>query len=285
MTRRKLIVEFTKMSGAGNDFIVIDNRFYHFSDAELTKLARRWCARRTGVGADGLLAFALPGDEAHHFRMRYVNADGTTSMCGNGARCLARFARLTGVEAEELVFETDAGPYRAQAPADPAAPVRLFLPPAEGYAPDRVLENPEGPVGTVDYLWTGTHHAVCFVPAAGQTPVDVWGPAIRRDAAFAPEGTNVDFVEVVADGQGGGRAVLRVRTYEKGVEAETLACGTGAVAAALSARFRGLVHADVVDVRMPGGTLTVGRRGPDPEDLYLEGPADVVYRGTMEVEP
>ena len=285
MISRKLIVEFTKMSGAGNDFIVIDNRFYHFSDAELSKLARRWCARRTGVGADGLLAFALPDGEAHHFRMRYVNADGTTSMCGNGARCLARFARLVGVEAEEVVFETDAGPYRAHVPADPAAPVRLFLPPAEAYAPDRALENTVEGVETVDYLWTGTHHAVCFVPAADETPVDAWGPAVRRDAAFAPEGTNVDFVEVVADGRGTGRAALRVRTYEKGVEAETLACGTGAVAAALAARLRGLIHADVVDVHMPGGTLTVGWRGPDREDLYLEGPAVVVYRGTMEVEP
>ena len=285
MISRKLIVEFTKMSGAGNDFIVVDNRFYHFTDEELSRLARRWCVRRASVGADGLLAFAMPEDEKHHFRMRYVNADGTSSMCGNGARCLARFARLTGIEDEEVVFETDAGLYRAHVPADPSAPVRLFLPPPEKYDPARRLEQRAKGIESADYLWTGAHHAVCFVPSVAETPVSVWGPAIRRDAAFAPEGTNVDFVEVVAEGGDGERAALQVRTYEKGVEAETLACGTGAVAAALTAHLRGLIHGEVVEVHMPGGTLTVGWRGAGQEGLYLEGPADVVYRGTMEVEP
>ncbi len=128
--QRKLILEFTKMNGAGNDFIVIDNRFYNFSDDELADLARRFCPRHVGIGADGVLAFARPTDAAHHYRMRYVNADGSIgTMCGNGACCLARYARHAGLLDETMRFESDAGVYRAFVPPEPEAPVRLFVPP------------------------------------------------------------------------------------------------------------------------------------------------------------
>ncbi len=283
----KLVVEFTKMNGAGNDFIVVDNRFYNFSDEELAGLARRFCPRRTGIGADGLLAFAHPREAAHHFRMRYVNADGSLgTMCGNGARCLARFARQAGFAEETLVFETDAGVLRALAPEAPQAPVRLFVDPPAGWRPDRPLAaDTSALAGAVHSLWTGTEHAVCFVESVAATPVAAWGPAIRHDAALAPAGANVDFVEVVADGRGADHAALRVRTFEKGVEAETLACGTGALASALAARFLGRIHADAVEVHMPGGTLGVGFRLDDGavRDLYLEGPAEAVFRGTVEI--
>ncbi len=283
MMVRKLVVEFTKMAGAGNDFVVIDNRFYHFTPGELSVLARRYCPRRTGIGADGLLALESPSDDADAFFMRYLNADGTTSMCGNGARCLARFARLAGIDRDEMTFATAWGPYRARVPADPEAPVRLFLPPFEAYTPDRVARGPQG--RPVDYIWTGTHHAVCRVPAVAEVPVERDGAALRYDPAFAPEGTNVNFVEVVDAGQDGGVARLRVRTYEKGVEAETLACGTGATAAAIVARQRGLIDAETVHVDMPGGRLTIGWAGDPSRELYLEGPAEVIYRGTFEVDP
>ncbi|WP_166974710.1 diaminopimelate epimerase [Rhodocaloribacter litoris] len=281
MITRKLIVEFTKMSGAGNDFIVIDNRFFNFHPDELAALARRWCRRRTGIGADGLLALEAPAPEGDDFFMRYLNADGSPAMCGNGARCLARFARMAGIDREELVFGTVSGRYRARVPADPEAPVRLFMPPFEAYHPDRLGAGEGGPA---DYIWTGTHHAVCRVPSVATVPVTERGAAIRHAAAFAPDGTNVNFVEVVEAG-GETPARLRVRTFEKGVEAETLACGTGATAAALVARLRGWVAAGVVEVRMPGGVLTVGWNGPGMDGLYLEGPAVVVYRGTFEVDP
>lgn len=282
--QRKLVLEFTKMSGAGNDFIVIDNRFYNFSDDELAGLARRLCPRRVGIGSDGVLAFDRPRDSAHHFRMRYVNADGSVgTMCGNGARCLARFARHAGFDDDAFLFETDAGVYRASVSPEPDGPVRLAVPPPKHWMPDRKLAA-EGS-NTIHSLWTGTEHAVCFVDDVEGTPVGAWGPAIRHDQALAPAGANVDFVEVIAEGQDQEPAALRVRTFEKGVEQETLACGTGAVASALAARFLGRIQADRVAVHMPGGTLGVGFQLNDGAvaDLYLEGPAVAVFRGTVEV--
>lgn len=276
---RRLVVEFTKMTGAGNDFIVIDNRFYFFTDEELVALTQRYAPRRTGIGADGLLAFNPPMDAAHHFRMRYFNADGSPgTMCGNGARCLARFARLAGIEATELTFETDAGLYRARVPD--AGDVRLFVPDARDFRPNLHTAGLEGPV---HYLWTGTEHLVRYVADVAAAPVETEGPRLRHDATLSPRGANVNFVQVVENGAT--EALLQVRTFEKGVEAETLACGTGATASALVSRLLGRIQADTVAVAMPGGTLRVGGRWHNdlPTDLWLEGPAEVVFRGTVEV--
>jgi len=271
------------MNGAGNDFIVIDNRFFHFSDDEMSGLARRLCRRRFGIGADGVLAFNPPREENHHFRMRYVNADGSIgTMCGNGARCLARFARRTGIEVDEMHFETDAGVLRALVPAEEGEPVRIYLSPPRDFAEHvELVSDAARAAGAVHYIWTGTEHAVCFVEDVAAAPVALWGPAIRRDAKLAPNGANVDFVEL----SDAGEARLRVRTFEKGVEGETYACGTGAVASAVAARLMGHIKEDRVEVEMPGGTLVVGfgfAHGKI-EDVYLEGPADVVYRGTFEM--
>lgn len=283
--QRKLVLEFTKMNGAGNDFIVIDNRFYNFTDAELTDLARKFCLRRVGIGADGILAFARPQDKTNHYRMRYLNADGSIgSMCGNGARCLARFAREAGIQDQEMRFETDAGIYRAQVPYEPEAPIRLFVPSPRDWRPAQPLVGtlPEA-IPAVHYLWTGTEHVVCFLNDVDNASVQTWGPRIRHDEALAPAGANVNFVQVLEPADG--TAHLRVRTFEKGVEQETLACGTGAMASALAAHLLGHTHASHVHVHMPGGTLGVGfrRDGEDITELYLEGPAETVYRGTVEV--
>ncbi len=285
--QRKLVLEFTKMNGAGNDFIVIDNRFYNFSDDELADLARRFCPRRVSIGADGVLAFARPADAAHQYRMRYVNADGSIgTMCGNGARCLARYARSAGILDEIMHFESDAGVYRAYVPPDPEAPVRLFVPPPQHWRAAQALDGalPDG-IEAVHYLWTGTEHAICFVNDVETAPVGQWGPAIRHDAALAPAGANVDFVQILDPGQDHQPAALRVRTFEKGVEQETLACGTGALASALAARFLDRIQVDAAQVHMPGGILGVGfeRDGGVVSDLYLEGPAITVFRGTLEV--
>ena len=286
---RLLVVEFTKMHGAGNDFIVVDNRFFHFSDEELSALAARWCPRRTGIGADGLLALAPPQSDEHDYRMRYFNADGSRArMCGNGARCLARFARASGVGHERMSFESDAGVYRVRVSDKPAGAVRLYVPPPENFEPDFDLARvPTSAPSPIHYVETGTEHTVCFVDDLAQVPVEEWGRAIRRDAALAPEGANVNFTQVVADGSGEAAEALRVRTYEKGVEAETQACGTGALAAAVVARLLGHVDADVVPVHMPGGTLRVGMKLEETTitGLYLEGPAKKVFRGTVDVDP
>ena len=276
--RPVLVVPFTKMNGAGNDFVVLDNRFLRFSDDELAALARALCPRRTGVGADGLLALDEPDGPAD-FRMRYRNADGSlATMCGNGARCLARFAARAGLGPDgdgpvSLAFDTDGGPYRATVPDRAASgPVTLDVPPPRGYGPATVDGH------DLVRVWTGTEHAVLFTDDVGACDVAGLGGALRHAAAFAPEGTNVNFVEVAGPGR------VRARTFEKGVEAETLACGTGAIASALAARLSGRTGGDAVAVEMPGGTLTVGFRvdGETVSDLTLAGPAETVYEGTVE---
>ena len=265
-----LVVPFTKMDGAGNDFVVLDNRFLHFSADELAALAVRACPRRTGVGADGLLA--LEDDAEADFRMRYRNADGSLgTMCGNGARCLARYAAEAGLgtrdgAAVSLVFETDGGRYRALVPD--TGDVRLDVPDAQGFAElGGDLDD-----AAVFQIWTGTEHAVLFVDDVAACDLAAVGPRLRHHDAFAPAGTNVNAVEVVGPDR------IRVRTFEKGVEAETLACGTGALATALVAHRTGRVEGSTVAVEMPGGTLTVGLGG----GLTLAGPARTVYAGTLE---
>ncbi|HIG73193.1 MAG TPA: diaminopimelate epimerase [Bacteroidetes bacterium] len=274
--RQALVVPFTKMNGAGNDFIVLDNRFLHFSTDELAELARRFCPRRTGVGADGLLA--LDDAEDADFRMRYRNADGSLgTMCGNGARCLARFAARAGLGREadgatHLTFETDGGRYSARVTAEA---VELDVPAPRAFE----VEAPASALGTVHPIWTGTEHAVVFVDRVEDAPVAEEGARLRQHEAFAPTGTNVNFVERQADG-----ATVRVRTFEKGVEVETLACGTGALASALVAHRAGGLAATAITVEMPGGALGVSFRdeGGEIRDLRLSGPAETVYEGTLE---
>jgi diaminopimelate epimerase len=260
------------MNGAGNDFVVLDNRFYHFSDEELSELAAQLCRRRVAIGADGLLALAVPTSEASQFRMRYFNADGSLgTMCGNGARCLVRFALDAGIEGHPLRFDSDAGVVEAREEQD--GRITIYLRPPSAIDEVSLTSFPEAPVRLVN---TGTEHAVIFVGSCLDAPVEVSGPAVRKDEALAPAGANVNFVEIA------GTANLRVRTFEKGVEAETLACGTGAIAAAFVAWKEELVSSPRVDVQMPGGLLSVDlsdyRRA-----VGLTGPAEAVYRGTVEV--
>ena len=285
-----LVVPFTKMNGAGNDFLVLDNRFLHLSEDELVGLARRYCPRRTGVGADGLLALETPSDEeaaqGAHLRMRYRNADGSrATMCGNGARCIARFARAAGIEGDPLMIMTDAGLYRADVPADKDEPVRLHVPPPKDFAPCDVCADLKDALSGVWTIWTGTEHAVAFVRDVDSVEVDAVGRRIRHEPVFQPAGTNANFVEVVDRGRAGRAARVRVRTFEKGVEAETLACGTGALAAALAARLSGAVDVHVVEVQMPGGLLCVrfDYDGDEVQNVSLEGPAEATFTGLLEL--
>lgn len=282
-----LVVPFTKMNGVGNDFIVLDNRFLAFRSEQLSELAAWLCPRRVGIGADGLLALDEPDAEGVHFRMRYWNADGSlATMCGNGARCLAAFAFDADLgSGNEIVFDTDGGRYRAERTEDPGASIRLHVPPPgqlqrvkprHGAA---LRENlPQRGGRTVWSLWTGTEHVVIFSDAVEAEDVASHGAAIRNDQAFEPSGTNVNFAQVLEED------AIRVRTFEKGVEAETLACGTGAVASALVARLTGKVTGDEIRVHMPGGTLIVGAELDDDtvRSVTLAGPVERVYEGTFE---
>lgn len=292
---QNLIVEFTKMHGAGNDFVVLDNRFLHFTEEELSDIARKVCPRRFGIGADGLLAFENPPDgENVDFRMRYVNADGSrATMCGNGARCLAHFAVRSGIPGPGVSFLTDAGVYRAvvgtQARPDASERVRLYVPEPERWTPSFALagELPAG-LSDVHFVWTGTEHLVAVVDDIDRVPLDAWGPRLRSDAALAPTGANLNLVSLNGSPLDTGAAERRiqVRTFEKGVEAETLACGTGVLASAVAAaRLNAFDLAEHrLHVTTRGGEMTVGRAAsPHRTDhLYLEGPVASVFRGTFE---
>ncbi len=288
-----LVVPFTKMSGAGNDFVVLDNRFLRFSDAELAALAASACPRRVGVGADGLLALDDGADGAD-FRMRYRNADGSlATMCGNGARCLARFAARAGLGRDagddvRLTFDTDGGRYSARVDGGRGASgaVSLSVPPPRDLAPVSGFEHvvqTDGAASPLVRIWTGTEHVVAFVDDVALVDLETVGARLRHDPAFAPAGTNVNVVHVAESGADAA-ARIAVRTFEKGVEGETLACGTGALAAALAAFRTGRVHDPAMDVTMPGGTLRVHFTvsGDAVENLVLEGPAETVFEGTLE---
>jgi diaminopimelate epimerase len=269
-------LSFTKMNGAGNDFVMLDNRAQSLAltGAQIAQL----CDRHRGVGADGVL-MVEPAANGATFRMRYYNADGgEAEMCGNGARCFARFARRVSDHPDgEISFETPAGVIGARCLGDE---VQIDMSAPHSYAVATTLDV-DGEELTLHSINTGVPHAVVFVDDLEATDVHRLGAAIRYHRHFAPKGTNVNFVKVV------GPAEIAVRTYERGVEGETLACGTGVVACALIHHLESGVDSPVeIEVR-GGDTLRVGfERGAtagDFERVTLTGPADFVFDGTVEV--
>jgi diaminopimelate epimerase len=268
---------FWKLSGAGNDFVVVDNRLgvAPSEGAERAEWIRAVCARRVGIGADGVL-LVEPSSVAD-FRMRYYNADGGEAVCGNGARCIARFAHSLGIAGRAMRFETFAGIYSAW--VEDAA-VRVSMSDAHSLELDIEIEVPGLFRGRVDFVNTGVPHAVLRVEDLENAPVVELGRAIRHHARFAPAGTNVDFIAPGEPGQ------ILIRTYERGVEDETLACGTGAIASAIVAVRRGLAQPPVRLTTRGGTDLTI-RLTPDEKgarEVSLEGEARVVYCGeTREV--
>ena len=265
---------FYKMNGCGNDFILIDNRAGQVT-GDPAGLARRVCRRKLSVGADGLIL--IEGSERFDFQWRFYNADGSRAeMCGNGARCAARLAHELGIAGPAMRFLTDAGPVEAQMRGDQ---VKVKMTPPSACRLEDTLELAGGPV-TVSSINTGVPHVVVEVAeqdepsAADIVPV---GREIRYHAAFAPAGANVNFIYSPQAQR------LQVRTYERGVEDETLACGTGCVAAALvTAARRGWPSPIPVTTRS-GGILTIHfeREGEGFRGVYLEGDARIVYTGEI----
>lgn len=265
-------VEFVKMSGCGNDFVLVDGSHGKLT-GDLAELARKICARHTGVGADGL--FIIEPDNEADFFVRMFNSDGSQpEMCGNASRCVARFAKMCGLVGDRARFRTPAGIIEAEIRADD---VKIRMTPPRDLRLSVSVDLKQGS-REVGFVNTGVPHAVMFVDDV--TPVDVRdvGREIRYHRCFAPAGTNVDFVQVVGPDR------LKMRTYERGVEGETLACGTGAVAAAVLARTLGRVRSDSVAVEVPGGVLTVTVELTDgmPTGATLAGEARVVFRGVTQ---
>lgn len=258
-------ISFSKYQGTGNDFVIIDNRENLFRDTSVETIAFL-CNRRFGIGADGLML--LQNKPGYDFEMVYFNSDGRpSSMCGNGGRCIVAFAKHIGVIEDKAHFLAVDGDHDAVI-KDEWVSLKMN--------DVKQVEMNE----TFCWLNTGSPHYVSFV--AGLEGYDVFsnGKSIRNSERFAKEGTNVNFIERVKDS-------LFVRTYERGVEDETYSCGTGVTAAALVAAMKDAsTGKDQCRVRTIGGELNVKFRKHDDgsfSDIWLEGPAKLVFEGTLDV--
>lgn len=267
------MLRFSKMNGAGNDFILIDNRA---GDIRLDRnQIAHLCDRHRGVGADGILLLETAANAAD-FRMRYFNADGgEAEMCGNGARCFARFANKVAGGQQKIFFETPAGVILAEL-NDELVKLRMT-------EPTDLRLNVELPIAnqkkTVHFVNSGVPHVVIPVSRIDDVDVRAEGSAIRHHEMFSASGTNVNFIEKR------GPKKIAVRTYERGVEDETLACGTGVVASALIFAAIENVEAPIVVMARGGDELKVGfeKTGNQFRNVTLTGPAEFVFEGTVEI--
>ena len=267
-------IAFTKMHGAGNDFVMIENLD---GSIELTsEQVAALCDRRFGIGSDGLILLNPPQQEGTEATMLYYNADGgRVDMCGNGARCFTSFALLNGIgNGQSVSFLTDAGPMKAIA-QNGLFTIRMT--PVHSIELGQSLTTDQGEYA-FDFMNTGVEHVIVFRSDVDAVDIVPEGSGIRYHDRF-PAGTNANFAEIQADG------IIKVRTYERGVENETLACGTGVVAVAIAANLtKG--QATPISMLVRGGdilTVDFRRDGDRISDITLTGPAKVVFTGTVEV--
>jgi diaminopimelate epimerase len=267
------MLRFTKMNGAGNDFILFDNRTGDI-DLDSNQIAHL-CDRHRGIGADGILLLEKPTNRAD-FRMRYFNADGgEAEMCGNGARCFARFANKIGGQKEKISFETPAGVIFAELKGD--------LVTLQMTEPTDLRLDVDLPMAaenkTVHVINSGVPHVVIPVAEIDDADVRRQGAAIRYHKMFSPNGTNVNFIEKRGPNQ------IAIRTYERGVEDETLACGTGIVASALIFAATEKSRSPITVLARGGDELQVGfdKTGADFRNVTLTGPAQFVFEGEIEI--
>lgn len=260
------------MNGAGNDFVMIDNRSQQLS---LSQKQIAWiCDRHRGVGADGLLLVEPESQKLADFRMRYYNSDGgEAEMCGNGARCFARFVQKIGGCKEQVSFQTLAGVIRATMD-DARVTINLSDPKNLRLKEKVTLSTGEVEVHSLN---TGVPHAVVFISNADEAKVEALGSEIRYHQHFKPSGTNVNFVQLL------GGSHIRVRTYERGVEAETLACGTGVTASALIAHALHKLQSPIAVQVQGGDTLEVSFAFQKDvfTHVFLKGPADFTFEGNI----
>ena len=281
-------ISFTKLSGAGNDFILFDNKINPEFGLSSDKI-REICDRRNGIGADGVIIISdLPG---YSFDMKYFNADGSSgSLCGNGARCAIKYGEISGrVNAELTQFKANGKDYSGQILAN--GQIKFYLNP-----PKKIKHNfkikAAGQLITASYTDTGSPHVVInvndilenplkpdsFYKNIDYLPVFEIGREIRYSPEFAPEGTNVNFIE-------NENGTIKIRTYERGVENETLACGTGSVAAALIVYGTGNLNPPI-RLKVKSGEILQVDFGTDSgnfKNLSLTGPAEVIYNGELSI--
>jgi len=273
-------IPFHKMQGTGNDFVVIDNRNARFSTEDLIKLSPRLCNRKYGVGADGLLALQKPRMDDTDYEMLYRNADGSDAgMCGNGSRCLALFASMMGL-GQELTFSVHEKVYHATVQKDKTITVNFPL--STTVEQQTIDDYPH----MLYRVFTGTEHVVREAEPEELQNEDLLfseGKELRYHESFQPKGTNVNFFHGINPNK------LKLQTYERGVEDLTLACGTGAIASALT--WHHIQHIDTIDnefeVQTEGGALGIHFKYDPQSKTYsqikLSGPAVIVFEGTFYV--
>lgn len=255
-----MLINFFKYQGTGNDFIMIDNQGKSFPH-DIT-LVSKLCNRRTGIGADGLIL--IEPHETLDFEMVYFNADGSQSMCGNGSRCAVNFSKFLGIIDDKTDFLTINGAYHATI-SDGI--VHLNMPDQE--APEQHDDH--------YFLNNGSPHHIIFVDNAETTTVVEKGASIRYSEQYNPDGTNVNFVEIQNEHK------VFVRTYERGVEDETLSCGTGITASCLASADKGVLSP--IAVQSKGGNLEVRfqKSANTFTNIWLIGPAEQVFSGVVNI--
>ena len=256
-------IEFFKYKGTGNDFVMIDNRNNIFDKTNL-KHVQQLCDRKFGIGADGLIL--IEDLEDLHFNMIYFNADGSQSFCGNGSRCAVAFAKYLGIIEKQAMFLSTDGEHEAWINSQGEVSLKMH--------DVTEIEKGEGHY----FINTGSPHYIVNVDDVSAVDVKGAGSKVRYNERFKADGTNVNFVKF-SDFE------LDIRTYERGVEDETLSCGTGVTAAALSLADAKGLQEGVIYVNAAGGNLKVGfkRNGNDFNDIWLIGPATFVYHGAIEL--
>ncbi len=258
-------LEFYKYQGTGNDFVMIDNRSNTFPK-ENAQLVAHLCDRRFGIGADGLIL--LDTDATTDFRMVYYNSDGNlSSMCGNGGRCLVAFAKKLNVIQNETTFMATDGLHYATVGADGIVSLQMI----------DVAEIKNTP--DYSFLNTGSPHHVQLVTDLEHYNVKENGAAIRYGDLYGQQGSNINFVKKIDD------ATFSLRTYERGVEDETLACGTGATAVAIAMNATGQTDLNTIHLNVEGGKLAVSFDIEDGKytNVFLKGPAEFVFKGTIQI--
>lgn len=255
-------IQFHKYQATGNDFILIDNRNGQFPKNDL-KLIKELCHRRFGIGSDGLIL--IQNHELSDFEMVFYNPDGSQSLCGNGSRCAVNFAKLLGIIDQSTVFKAFDGTHNAT--------INDGIVSLEMNNVQNVRHMSDGM-----FIDTGSPHYTQFVADAKSYSVVAEGRKIRHGGLFHKEGVNVNFIQVMS------KSEIFVRTYERGVENETLSCGTGVTASAIAAGFKGV--GDKVKIKTLGGELNVSYKKKNDsmfENIVLSGSAIEVYRGEIEI--
>jgi len=272
-------MEFTKMQGAGNDFIIIDNMKLKLPIEKIPAIAKKLCQRKVSLGADGFMVIDFPDGDTD-FKMRFYNSDGSIGeMCGNGARCISRYAYLNNIAGKTMKFETTAGIVKAEVLEGRQVKVQLNNPEVIKLDSDLVIDNEKYECSYIELGNPGLPHAVVkFKDLQHAEDRDIFdrGRKIRYYEGF-PKGANVNFFEVINDD------TAIVKTYERGVEDLTLACGTGSASTAVALILKGYLKGDKVKIIVPGGELFVEIERTDNkiDKLYLIGDTNIIAAGEI----